>query len=75
MKKRIAGVLAAVTALSIIGGCAKNEMVKENNDSSKLTFSVSLPDNGNQYVIRSSNINEDEWVKKLNERFNANITF
>lgn len=75
MKKRIAGALAVITALSLMGGCAKKETVKENNDSSKLEFSVSLPDNGNQYVIRSSNINEDEWVKKLNERFNANITF
>ena len=75
--RRLSGILAIMTAVvCITGGCAGKKAVTDVDTSGeKLTFSVSLPDNGNQYVLRSSNINEDEWVKKFNEKFNANVTF
>ena len=76
MKKRgISVALAVVMMLGALGGCARDKETVQNNDKEKLTFSVSLPDSGNQYVIRSQNINEDEWVKKFNEKFNTNVTF
>ena len=73
--RRLSGILAIVIAVTCtMAGCAKKEVTTDTGDGGKLVFSLSLPDSGNQYVIRSSDINEDEWVNKFNEKFNTDIT-
>ena len=65
--------LAVITAVTCVGGCGSRQTSEMGGGGEKLSFSLSRPDDGNQYVIQSSNINEDEWIKQFEEHFNVDI--
>lgn len=46
----------------------------DTKDAAPLTFTLSISNGLNEYIMQSPDINTDKWVKAFNERYNADIT-
>lgn len=71
MLKRICTTaLAAVLALSAVG-CGSGS----GGNDGQTEISISVSDQMNKYILQSPDINEDKWVKELNEGANVKVTY
>ncbi|MDF2924448.1 MAG: family 1 extracellular solute-binding protein [Paenibacillaceae bacterium] len=77
MKKWVGLCMTAAIAATALAGCASKE--KEEGQSAaptaapKTKFSISLRTLAFNYVEKSPNINEDKWVKKLEDMTNTDL--
>lgn len=78
MKKWVGVSLALALAVTAFSGCGKKEEGASGGDQASKTaektkFSISLRTLAFNYVEKSPNINEDKWVKKLEEMTNTDL--
>lgn len=77
MKKWVKVGAASLAAASLLAGCGKpaeeNGAAPGGNANEKAKFSVSMRTLAFNYVEKSPNINEDKWVKKLEELTNTDL--
>ncbi|MDF2960854.1 MAG: family 1 extracellular solute-binding protein [Paenibacillus sp.] len=76
MKKWIKVSMASVLAVSTLAACAKQEeapAAQGSKPGEKAKFSVSMRTLAFNHVEKSPNINEDKWVKLLEEKTNTDL--
>ncbi|WP_248926520.1 extracellular solute-binding protein [Paenibacillus hamazuiensis] len=78
MKKWIKVSAASLLAISMLAGCAGGDKPSDQAQGAgkpgeKAKFSISLRTLAFNYVEKSPNINEDKWVKKLEELTNTDL--
>ncbi|GAB2720169.1 extracellular solute-binding protein [Paenibacillus thermoaerophilus] len=87
MKKKLSALLAGVLATGALAGCSSDSGGEKPADSAaaspgaaasqkpaeKTKFSISLRTLNFGYVERHANINEDKWVKQLEEKTNVDL--
>lgn len=76
MKKWVGICLAAAMATTVFAGCSNKDKEADGGagtKGSKTKFSISLRTLAFNYVEKSPNINEDKWVKKLEEMTNTDL--
>jgi putative aldouronate transport system substrate-binding protein len=78
MKKWVGAGLAAVLAASVVAGCgSKDEGTPESGTSAKpaekAKFSISLRTLAFNYVEKSPDLNQDKWVKRLEEKTHTDL--
>ncbi|MCZ8514046.1 extracellular solute-binding protein [Paenibacillus filicis] len=74
MNKVVVTALAGTLALGSLAGCGGADKKQEAAaPGGKLKFSMLISTSGNKYAEKSPDINQDKWVKKLEEKTNSNI--
>ncbi|GIN56819.1 extracellular solute-binding protein [Lederbergia ruris] len=75
VRKMVVFLLTSVLVMGIFSGCsgATSGQKADDKEDGKLTFSMSMTSSGNKYAESSPNINEEKWVKELEELTNTNI--
>lgn len=77
MKKWVSLILSVTFVTSLTAGCGSNETSGSNagagDESKPLKFSISLNTSGNAYAESSRDINNDKWIKELEQRANVDL--
>jgi putative aldouronate transport system substrate-binding protein len=81
MKKVPGLILVSALAAGIVTGCSggsggtgDKKSAEPTKQTEKLKFSMSMTTSGNKVAEQSANINEEKWVKKLEEITNTDIS-
>ncbi|UKS30954.1 extracellular solute-binding protein [Paenibacillus sp. HWE-109] len=80
MKKVMGLLLTCAMTVSVVAGCSSDatpsptssQAAKKNE---KLKFSMSITTSGNKFAEKSADVNQEKWVKKLEELTNTDIDF
>ncbi|OXM85927.1 extracellular solute-binding protein [Paenibacillus rigui] len=76
MKKWMKVGMASVLAVTTLSACAKSPeapAAEGGKSNEKTKFSISMRTLAFNYVEKSANINEDKWVKRLEEKTNTDL--
>lgn len=75
--------MAFLMVLSMAAGCSSKSNEAGNptqatgtakSDDKPLKFTLSMSNNLNEYVLKSSDINQDKWLQEMKKRYNVDIT-
>ncbi|SDD59480.1 putative aldouronate transport system substrate-binding protein [Paenibacillus sp. UNCCL117] len=80
MKKALHLTLAGTLTVSLLSACGDTNTgapgtAAENKPAEKLKFSMSMTTSGNKHAEKSADVNNEKWVKKLEELTNTDIDF
>ncbi|UUZ78851.1 hypothetical protein LJK88_26610 [Paenibacillus sp. P26] len=80
MKKTMGLALACVMTAGILPGCggesaADGKTADQPGSGGKLKFTMSMTTSGNKVAEKTADINQEKWVKKLEEVTHTDITF
>ncbi|WNQ12779.1 extracellular solute-binding protein [Paenibacillus aurantius] len=80
MKKVLGAILAGAMSVGSLAGCGSGDKNADTGagtgtakPNEKLKFSMSMTTSGNKFAEKSTNVNEEKWVKKLEEVTNTDL--